>query len=124
VLAERTAVRSVVRLCALVVAAGVLAAVTPLPATGSIVATTARRHKCTAGTTYKTVTPTGPRTLVVNVRRANVRRRPGTDCRRVASVKRRTRLNATGARAKASGVVWLEVDGTFGRAWIAASLVR
>jgi len=116
--------RSRARLLALFIAAGALVATVAAPATSGATTVPSRRQRCTAGVTFRALKSATPRAVVVKAKSANVRRQPGTDCPRFASVKRGTRLNATGARAKARGRYWLEVDGTFGRGWMAAGLVR
>jgi hypothetical protein len=84
----------------------------------------AARHPCRAAVTYRLLTPTPPTTVFVVVRSANVRRGPGTDCARLTSFSRGTRLAATGARARVGASTWLQVNGRFGIGWVAATLVR
>ena len=84
----------------------------------------ATRLPCRAGVTYRLLTSTTPRTVVVKVPSANVRRGPGTDCPRLTSFARGVRLAATGARARVGRSTWLQVTGGFGVGWIAATLVR
>jgi hypothetical protein len=83
-----------------------------------------RTPRCTAGVTYKILTPTVARTRTVNVRSANIRRGPGTDCPLITSVGRGFRMNGTGRIARNGKSVWLEVKGKFGTGWVANSLVR
>jgi hypothetical protein len=84
----------------------------------------AARQPCRVGVTYRLLTSMAPRTVVVVVRSANVRRGPGTDCARVTSVSRGTRLAVSGARARVGSSTWLQVTGRFGFGWVAATLVR
>ncbi len=79
---------------------------------------------CRAGVTYRLLTPTARRTVVVTVSSANVRRGPGTDCARLTAFRRGVRLAATGARAQVGTSTWLQVTGGFGVGWVAATLVR
>ena len=104
-------------------ALGAVVLVTQLAVTSSVAARDLRRHHCAAGVTYAAVSRTAPRVVTVTVQSAIVRRRPGADCPRVALVRRRTRLQATGARAKAAGLIWFEVKGMFGSGWLSASAV-
>ncbi len=99
--------------------ASTMAATTP---SGAAPAST--RRPCRAGVTYRLLTSTTPRTVVVKVSSANVRRGPGTDCARLTSFARGVRLAATGARARVGRSIWLQVTGGFGVGWVAATLVR
>ncbi len=113
--------RATVRLAVLVSAATlVLTAALAMP----LGASAPSRAICRAGVTYRLLTSTTPRTVVVKVRSANVRRGPGTDCARLTSFTRGTRLAATGARARVGSSTWIEVTGGFGVGWVAATLLR
>jgi len=109
------------RLPALIV---VVVATTAWAAGPSGAADTSTRHPCRAGVTYRFLAPTPPRTVVVKATSANVRRGPGTDCSRLGSLPRGTRVAATGARARNGTSIWLQVSSRFGIGWIAATLVR
>ena len=104
----------------LVVALGSVLGAT-LPSGAAVVAI---RHPCRAGVTYRLLSATAPRTVVVKVPNANVRRGPGTDCARLTSFSRGVRLASTGARARVGTSIWLQVTGRFGVGWVAATLVR
>ncbi len=110
------------RLAVIVVAATVASAMAAATPSGAV--DTGSRHPCRAGVTYRFLSPTPPRTVVVKVPSANVRRGPGTDCGRLTSFRRGARLAATGARARVGTSTWLQVTGGFGGGWIAATLVR
>jgi len=117
----QVATGSIVRAVVLVAVMSAAVLVAELPAAGGVAARVPRRHHCTAGVSYSAVSSTMPRIVTVKVRRATVRRKPGADCPRLASLKRPTRLYTTGARAKAAGLIWFEVQGLFGRGWISAA---
>jgi uncharacterized protein YraI len=115
--------RAIVGRLAVVLAAATLAS-TVWAATPSGAVEASTRHPCRAGVTYRLLTSTAPRTVVVKVPNANVRRGPGTDCTRITSFARGARLATTGARARVGGSIWLQVTGGFGVGWVAATLVR
>mgnify|MGYP001460024349 CR=1 FL=1 len=70
-----------------------------------------RSPRCTSGVTYRILLPVVARLRIVNVRSANIRRGPGTDCSLITSVRRGTRLNGTGRTARVGNSRWLEVRG-------------
>ena len=109
------------RLAVLVAVASL--ATTAWAAAPSGAADTSGRPPCPVGVTSRLLSPVAPRTVVVRVRSANARRGPGTDCARLLSLPRGTRLTATGARARVGTSLWIRVTGRFGVGWTAATLV-
>ena len=93
---------------------------TTTPTTGTTSGTA-----CTKGVTYTLIKSRKPGNVEVIEARANIRRFPGTDCPIYASVKRHTKLKATGRRARASKLTWIEVfNKTVGHTWVAEKLVK
>jgi uncharacterized protein YgiM (DUF1202 family) len=81
--------------------------------------------RCTLGKTFKYLPTTKARTLTVKANNSNIRRLPGTDCPIVATVNKSAKLKGTGKNAQliGSSSKWTQVQGTFGLAWIANTLV-